>query len=285
MANYTKEKSKFGGMTGSIQIFTSFLSLSNDPLDETFKSKIPAGYLRCDGSIKTATDYPELARILGTGSNCRFKKDATTLTDNQFQLPDLGSKYLSPGLATGTYSDLTLIQSPTTKRVGVEVEVSSNVGNSVTIDYSGNFTVQGSAAPIPLLGNAKLNPPNPDRKTASTILDGNNFQAHGHGSNAYVLNYIGNFKLSGEGKSGLNCNPLAGNSLQSTGSTANTTSQAHTHNITWPTTYSSNFVYNYPTFNVPADNVQTTVNLSTKSVKVLNDSVTPFILVEYIIKF
>jgi len=66
MANYAREKSKFGGMVGSIQIFTSFLNLSNDPLDDTFKTKIPAGYLRCDGSIKTASDYPELALILGT---------------------------------------------------------------------------------------------------------------------------------------------------------------------------------------------------------------------------
>jgi len=284
MANYAREKSKFGGMVGSIQIFTSFLNLSNDPLDDTFKTKIPAGYLRCDGSIKTASDYPELALILGTGSNSRFKKETSQLTDNQFQLPDLGSKYLSPGLSTGTYSDITLLQSATTKRVGVEVEVTSNVGNSVTIDYSGNFTVVGQTG-LSLLGNAKFNPPNTDKKTSTTILDAGNFQAHGHGSNAKVLNYTGNFKVGAEGKSGQNCSPFGGNATVGSGNPANTTASNHSHGITWPTSYNQNFVYQYNTFNVPADNLQTTLNISTKNVKVLNESVAPFVVVEYIIKF
>lgn len=285
MANYTKEKAKYGGVTGSIQIFTSYLSLANDPLDETFKTKIPAGYLRCDGAIKTATDYPDLALILGTGNNSRFKKEGVELTDNQFQLPDLGSKCLNPGLSTGTYTDLTLVSSPNTKRVGVEVEVSSNVGNSATVDYSGNFTVIGTSTPILLLGNAKYNPPNTDKKTATTILDGSNFQAHGHQTNAKVLNYTGNFKVGSDGKSGLNCSPFAGNAIVGSGNPSNTSASSHQHTITWPTIYTQNFAYAFNTFNVPADNLQTTINITTKDVKVLNDSVTPFIIVEYIIKF
>ena len=284
MANYAKEKAKYGGMVGSIQIFTSYLNLSNDPLDSTFRTKIPAGYLRCDGAVKTAADYPELALILGTGANSRFKKEQTQLTDSQFQLPDLGSKYLQPGLATGTYSDLTLIQSPTTKRVGVEVETTSNVGNSVTIDYSGNFTVQGQTS-LALLGNAKFTPPNTDKKTSTTILDAGNFQAHGHNTNAKVLNYTGNFKVGAEGKSGQNCSPFGGNATVGSGNPANTSAANHQHGITWPTAYNQNFVYQYNTFNVPADNLQTTLNISTKSVQVLNESVTPFVIVEYIIKF
>lgn len=284
MANYTKEKSKYGGMVGTIQIFTSYLNLANDPLDSTFRTKIPAGYLRCDGAVKTASDYPELAAILGTGANSRFKKETTQLSDNQFQLPDLGSKHLQPGLATGTYSDLTLIQSPTTKRIGVEVETTSNVGNSVTIDYSGNFTVTGQTS-LSLLGNAKFNPPNTDKKTSVTILDAGSFQAHGHNTNAKVLNYTGNFKVGAEGKSGQNCSPFGGNATVGSGNPANTTASSHSHGITWPTAYNQNFVYQYNTFNVPADNLQTTLNISTKSVQVLNESVVPFVIVEYIIKF
>lgn len=285
MANYTREKAKYGGVTGSIQIFTSYLSLANDPLDETFRTKIPAGYLRCDGAIKTATDYPDLALILGTGNNSRFKKEGVELTDNQFQLPDLGSKCLNAGLSTGTYTDLTLVSSPNTKRVGVEVEVSSNVGNAATIDYSGNFTVIGTNTPLPLLGNSKYNPPNTDKKTSTAILDGSNFQAHGHQTNARVLNYTGNFKVGSDGKSGLNCSPFAGNIIPSTGNPSNTAPSTHQHSIGWPTTYTQNFTYQFNTFNVPADNLQTTINIATKDVNVLNDSVTPFIIVEYIIKF
>lgn len=285
MANYTREKSKYGGVTGSIQIFTSYLNLANDPLDQTFRTKIPAGYLRCDGSIKTATDYPDLATILGTGENSRFKKEGVELADNQFQLPDIGSKFLSPGLASGTYSDLTLVSSPSTKRVGVEVEVSSNVGNSATIDYSGNFTVIGTENPIPLLGNPKYIPPNTERKTSTTILESTSFQAHGHPSNAKVLNYTGNFKVGSEGKSGVDCSPFAGNAIVGSGNPTNTTGSSHQHSITWPSTYTQNFAYQFNTFNVPADNLQTSINITTKNVNVLNDSVTPFIIVEYIIKF
>ena len=31
-------------------------------------ARVPAGYLRCDGSTYQAQDYPDLARVLGVGS-------------------------------------------------------------------------------------------------------------------------------------------------------------------------------------------------------------------------
>lgn len=285
MANYTREKSKYGGVVGSIQIFTSSLPLANDPLDAQWKSKIPAGFLRCDGSVLNSAEYPELAAILGVGDASKFKKESQELNENQFQLPDLGSKYMTPGLASGQYASLNIIQTGK-NRVGAEVSVTSNVGNSVTIDYSGNFTVI-EQSDLALLGNSKFKPPNEEKNTEEATLDASSFQAHGHNTNAKVLNYTGNFKVGAEGKSGTDLTPFAGNQIVGSGNPSNTDQSVHKHGISWPAAadYDQNFVYQFDTFNAPADNLQTTINISTKTVTELPETVQPFILVEYIIKF
>ena len=80
MANYAREKSKYGGIIGSIQVYTTTLPLANDPLDSTWRSQIPAGFLRCDGSILPASEYPELAALLGTGDASKFRKPEKTIS-------------------------------------------------------------------------------------------------------------------------------------------------------------------------------------------------------------
>ena len=91
---YTKEKAKYGGITGLIMPFMVKLPDVNIPDQSTWRTLLPAGYLRCDGSILSDEVYPGLAAILGTGRNSKFAKDPEILTDTQFQLPDLGSKYV-----------------------------------------------------------------------------------------------------------------------------------------------------------------------------------------------
>lgn len=290
MANYARERGKYGGVVGAIQIFTSDLPLQGDPLDPNWRQKIPAGFLRCDGKIYDASDYPELAAVLGVGDGCKFKKPNQTLTQTQFQVPDVGAKYLSPGLASGTYQSMVLAQTITENsngnpRVGAEVLVSAQ-SNSFTIGYSGNFTVVGQSD-IALQGNAKFAPPNEDRETGSAFLDSTSFQAHGHNTNAKVLNYTGNFKVGAEGKSGTDLTPFAGNTIVGSGNPTNEAASNHLHSISWPSTtdYSQNYVFQFPTFNVPADNLQTTLTVQTKTIDELPESIQPFILVEYIIKF
>jgi hypothetical protein len=285
MANYAREKAKFGGMVGTIQTFSSYLPTANDPNSTEFRSKIPAGYLRCDGSVQSANNYPELADILGTGQQSRFKKPDVTLTDEQFQLPDLGSKYIKPGLSTGTYLDTTLEQDSSKRRVGSEFFISSNVGNTTTITYSGNFRVTG-ASDLTILGNPRLLPPT-TRNVDNTVLTDQNFQAHGHMGNQTVLNYTGNFRTSSGGKSGDDAKVFAGNELVNAEPPFGTTfnSSTHTHRIEMPTAFPHNFTYSYSTFDIPADNIVTTINLSLKTTKTFDSAVAPFILVEYIIKY
>lgn len=183
MANYAVQKAKYGGMVGTIQLFSSQLPAVNDPSDPTFKSLIPAGYLRCNGDIFNSNQYPALAEILGTGEESKFRKAGVTLLENQFQLPDLGSKFISPGLASGTYTGTTLTDG-STKRVGAEFEAISNVGNSETITYTGNFTVSGANAT--LLGNPKYLLNSANKETEVAILSDTDFQAHGQIGRAHV---------------------------------------------------------------------------------------------------
>ena len=139
---YNREKSKIGTTTGTIIHWSRELT-SNDPDNTTTRDLLPAGYLRCDGSIYAAAIFPELAIILGVGSQSRYKKETVTLLDNQFQLPDFGSKKLraSAGSNLGLEVDLRLQDDndqPITKS-GVGLEVSTNIGTTYTIQYQGNF--------------------------------------------------------------------------------------------------------------------------------------------------
>ncbi len=139
---YSKEKGKIGTLTGSIINWSNQLT-SSDPEDPTLYDTLPAGYLRCDGSVYLAINFPELATILGTGSNCRYKKPDTTLLDNQFQVPDLGAKSTKTSFSSnlGDYQD-TYLDNDAGQQItksGVGLEVSSNIGSTYTIQYQGNF--------------------------------------------------------------------------------------------------------------------------------------------------
>ena len=139
---YSKEKSKVGTNTGTIIHWARELP-TNDPEDQTRKELLPSGYLRCDGTVYSAEVFPELATILGTGQSCRFRKPTQTLLDNQFQVPDYGSKKLraSSGSNLGLEVDLRIEDDAGEDIVksGVGLEVQSNIGTTYEIQYQGNF--------------------------------------------------------------------------------------------------------------------------------------------------
>lgn len=291
MANYAKEKANYGGVVGTIQIFTSQLPSANNPADSSFQTKVPAGFLKCNGGIRRASDFPALAAVIGTGNNCKFKKPNQELTNDQIQLPDLGSKVIVAGQGIGSYiNDIveSTVNDPVpTKKVGSAVELTSNVGTTLTLTYSGNFNVLGGN-PTLLLRNPRVNFPG-GRKVNDFVLDESNFQAHGHDGNQKVLNYTGNFSSISEtgpqpgGGSVRLGNIFAGNAILET--STNTSSRSHTHNFAAPTSYPHDFKYSYNSFSVSAENLTTTLNISVKNVTKLDEAVSPFILVEYIIKY
>ena len=89
---YTNERARYGGVSGTIVPFPIKLPDINVPDQGHWREYLPAGYLRCDGSVYQAEVFPELAEVLGVGVSCRYKKPDTELLDNQFQVPDLGAK-------------------------------------------------------------------------------------------------------------------------------------------------------------------------------------------------
>ena len=68
-----QERSKLGTAPGTI-INWGVQITSNDPNASQNAAQLPAGYLRCDGAIYDQREYPELARILGTGDGSIYKK-------------------------------------------------------------------------------------------------------------------------------------------------------------------------------------------------------------------
>lgn len=289
MANYTREKSKYGGMVGTIQIFSSQLPQVNSPNNNTFKSLLPAGFLRCDGSVLSANLYPDLANILGIGRACRFKKENVDLEDDEFQLPDLGSKYMVAGNANGAYADMYLLDGET-YHVGAEFTITSNVASQETVNYSGRFVVPGKTE---LLQGSPLYQSN--KKTDDAFLSEYHFQAHGHLGNQAVLNYTGNYLVSSglgpqsasRSHSGDKCRCIAGNTLERA-TDSGVVDNIHSHDVTMPAAggIQHNFTWSYNTFNAPVDGLETTVNIvQGKTTATFDDTQSPFILVEYIIKY
>ena len=151
-----KERAKYGSGVGTIICWPVELTTKN-PNNEDNIRKLPAGYLKCDGTIYKAEDYPQLAEILGVGSSSKFaRRDVTdafidSVDDDEFIVPDLGSKFLKPttGGSAGLY--INIVKNDQSgqerRRSGMGIESSSvagtTVGNTTTIpvSYTGAFTV------------------------------------------------------------------------------------------------------------------------------------------------
>ena len=146
---YNKERAKYGNLTGQIIIWP--VEYEGLPDGAVNAKNLPAGYLKCDGTKYYEKDYPQLAAICGVGDNCKFMRknnDLTnfdTLTDSQFMVPDLGSKYPEPtsGANSGLYNNIRLDNALGTEvsRSGIAIEAVSAIGTNVRIDYSGSISV------------------------------------------------------------------------------------------------------------------------------------------------
>ena len=71
--NYGFERGKYGCFPGTIIAFPRTLDGKN-PNDTDHRAKLPAGFLRCDGSILNGNDYQNLNEILGFVGKSKFRK-------------------------------------------------------------------------------------------------------------------------------------------------------------------------------------------------------------------
>ena len=294
MANYARERSKYGGYVGSIQVHTS-PGLGEDPTSAVFNNILPGGFLRCNGAILEAKEYLSLSQVLGVGEECRFIKeganlrnpDVTTGDLGSFQLPDLGSKVIIPSRGSGDYLSDT-VESTGQSRVGPEIEVASNTGNRIEAGYIGNF--RGLAqTQIDFSANSSYSMP---QNSAATFLDIQNFQGHAHNSNAIYLNFTTQHAAGepqgalGSGKSRGELSGNSGAGMYTDISSINVSeSSSHLHRLVKPSFYTHNFRYSFNNFDIPVDQLKSYVDIQFSRDTKLDAAVAPFILVEYIIKY
>jgi len=234
---------------------------------------------------------------LGTGQNSKFKRPEQELTSNQFILPDIGSKYIQGGNASGTYLNDRVTNENSTKpyRVGSEVSVVSLIGDTTTLTYSGEFEVIAPGN-IEFIGNPAFGTTTTDSRTLKAFLSEQNFQAHGHDADVGVFNYLGNWAdsfFTGETTGA----SQGGNDGQNEGSNERITIQSptgagavvnHAHLIDFPSSTevaaNNDLRYSFINTNVDAFGLETSVTLTTNDLVKLDEATPPFILVEYLIK-
>lgn len=147
MKHYQKEKSKLGNAPGTIINWSKPIA-NTDPNAASNIASLPAGYLPCDGQVYNANQYPQLADILGTGASSIYKKDDTTLSETQFQVPDLGSKHIEASTSGNVGLQRNMLKTVGTgananqvQRAGVGVDIISNIGDTATVGFNGVFTI------------------------------------------------------------------------------------------------------------------------------------------------
>ena len=295
--NYTHQKARYGGIPGTIQQHAmEGIIIDKDPNNIMFREKLPGGFLPCNGRVQNVKDYYCLANALGIGDECRFKKDHVTLRNpdpenndlGSFQLPDLGSKVIIGGRGTGEYRATRMDDDDdnSANRVGVKVDPYSNVGTRLYCNYAGNMTATGQPN-LEFNGNIRYNM---DRKTSKMILSPEHFQGHAHNMTGLsVLNYSGAHSTDGSGMGGVNtanaANASGGNTMEETQMNVPSGDPWHEHTILRPYTYTHSFQYDFPSFEIPLDDMYSYIDVDTEDLEVLNQCVTPFIMVHYIIKF
>ena len=176
---YNKQKSVHGSMSGSIISYP--VRVEEDQILN--KKNLPEGYLRCDGSVLFASEYPELALVLGVGSSCRYKKEGQTLLNNQFQLPDLRMKHIRATTSAniGLYNDLYGIDNEGEKTIksGVALTVQQNISSPYEVQYTGKFYIPEQEQPIS--GEPRFTVETGGR-LGYTEVDERGFQPHMHRS-------------------------------------------------------------------------------------------------------
>jgi hypothetical protein len=287
--NYTFERGKYGVFPGTIIAFPRTLE-GNDPNGTDFRNKIPAGFLRCDGSVLNGDDYPNLTDILGVGSASKFKKENITIQNNQFQLPDLGSKYIQANASSGVYTGDTVEvdEDKFQQKVGVATDITLNRGSELEMPYSGDISVPSQ--PIPFLSTQNFG------TTMGVVFDEINvndssYLMHGHYSNLPVWafsnseNYSTSMSVGSADPSpfltSINSVPIIGAITQVAGETANAT-HLHTVDRQFPT---KNITAQTPAFTADGFNIVTEVKLVEKDTKKMDDLVPRYILVEFLIKY
>tara|TARA_B100002019_G_C21249135_1_gene590071 strand:- start:833 stop:1744 length:912 start_codon:yes stop_codon:yes gene_type:complete len=303
MKTYSFEKGKHGGPTGVI--FPFFADINGlIPVDQDYRDLCPAGFLKCRGQILQADQFPALAEVLGVGNQCIYRKDGTTLeersedgTGGTFQLPDLGSKYITAASNSGQYLNSTTKDEDNNiiDRAGVAVTLDSS-GDSIEFSYTGEF----SAPAVTLSFTGQWRFVQPPSRTPETTLTIGNFVAHGHLGSYTIAQRI---NLNSQGMrqcawaGGYPCFQPSGKLIGSAGDRAVGVQlvnisfndagidSAHDHGLGIPSINVTGPTSTIPAVTLGVSGVTTTVNMRVRDLAKMDDISPKFVITEYLIKF
>jgi hypothetical protein len=284
---YTAEKAKYGIFSGAVIPFARSLTGSN-PGGGDFKQYAPAGYLKCNGAIYRCKDFPVLQGIVGSGQACKFKKDNIELqepnldfSDGQFQVPDLGAKFVNAAQFSGGYNNLFTEDrfGNVVPVVGLAADVELNQGNDIQIFYEGSFQVGRTEVSFSNAMNfTSTLTPAVETEDIGAIA----YLSHAHYSNCAVLRSgPWNSNDTQSGTSG-DIFVSANTEIGAVSGTETSTRHGHAIDVSRVERTTESFI---DSFAASAANVITNVRLSKEPTVKFDDLMHKFILVEYLIKF
>lgn len=301
---YSFEKGKYGGPCGAI--FPFFRTLNGlSALADDYVNYVPAGFLKCRGQILSADQYPNLARVLGVGASCIYRKEGTTLeerddngTGGTFQLPDLGSKYIVANATGGVYSNIDVTNpgtNATAQKAGIGITLEAQ-SNSVTFAYDGEFKVPGRNIVV----NGNIQQKSPPSATPDDTLSISQFLAHGHNTTFKISQRI-NYRYDGMsyyqwkknnyycGQNGQGCQANANFGIAHKAITlteeGSATGTKHKHYGVTPIKTGESKSASVAEITMSAAPITTTVVVNTANTYKADEIAPKFILCEYLIKF
>jgi len=262
--------------------------------------RVPGGYLRCDGTVYQARDYPELARVIGVGNSggggvsaCRYPTgvaggtllNPTFDSDNNFingtfAVPNLGAKVLVPSSTAGNQfmGNVRMDGNGTYERAGIGYQaiiqntVYSSFNGYVTTPGRSNASVEGT--PILQLSSTTTTP---------TSIDTSFTAGHQHPG--------GNFNVTTTVNMGIDTDMQDSKDIYIEGVNVSTktiassaASFSHNHQISGYGC-TNNLTYTHPPQNISFAGTSAQAMVTADPRESLDHVTTPYMIVEYIIKF
>lgn len=287
---YSFEKGRYGYLPGTIVPFPRSLSGTSG---SDWTRYVPAGFLRCDGSILSGDEYVALKAVLGVGADSKYRKTGVALaaaradgSGGQLQLPDLGSKYILAQRSSGAYDNLKVTNPLTGSevfKVGIATNLSLNRGTSLETTYSGSFNIPSVPVDFPVSQNFGTTIPG---RIEDDLFSDNQMLPHGHHSNTAINNGAqesGNVSVSDSSPEFQATDSSVTSDFTSIGGTEVGVTHGHSLDRTAPSrnVLSSNTVAT----TLLADTLVTTTNLTVANTFKMDDLQPRFILVEFLIKY
>lgn len=264
--------------------------------DANLLERVPGGYLRCDGKVYQAQDFPSLARVIGVGPSggsgvpgCAFNPgiDSSVLinptfdsdgnfTGGSFAVPNLGAKVLVPNSSSGQEFLGNSSGGGIYERAGVGYVAS--IASVVSTVISGN--IMDSARTDNIGGTPSFSIENNGTSTTNTIDIGKT-AAHSHPDD---------WKESDMRSEGFDNDLQDSTSIDIVEYDNNTATVTHSGaNITHNHTVSGGSVVNNLEYTRSATTIgysgsSATANIQADARKSLDHLTTPYLILEYIIK-